>query len=60
LIKLSQEDNSSAGTSLLLVLPLARIQNLEVTKKLQSQVDSLKHQEFQLKVKREKNYCHYQ
>ena len=31
--KLSQEDDSSAGTSLLLVLPLARMQNLEATKK---------------------------
>ena len=53
LTKLSQEDNGSAGTSLLLVLSLARIQNLEATKKLQSQADSLQHQKFQLKVKKD-------
>ena len=31
-IKLSREDDSSAGTSLLLVLPMARMQNLEAPK----------------------------
>ena len=56
LIKLSRENDSSAGTSLLLVLPLARMQNLKAPKdeKLQSQVDSFKHQKFHLKVKRER------
>ena len=54
LTKLSQEDNSLAGTSLLLVLPLARMQKLEATKKMQSQVDSLQHQKFQLKVNGER------
>jgi len=54
LTKICQEDDSSAGTSLLLVLPLVRMQNLEATKKMQSQVDSLQHQKFQLKVQGER------